>query len=81
MTGQPIHFDEPPSVCPRCMTNNPRTITRQLYLDADEERGFPREVMKSWTETVCGTCDPDPRTKRTFIHGQDPDTGRGPFNL
>ncbi len=79
MTGQPIHFDEPPMVCPHCMTNNPRTITRQSYLAADEQRGFPRELFRAWEEVVCGTCNPDPRTRKVYVDGVDPDNSRSPF--
>ena len=79
MTRVPIHFDPPPRVCPRCMTNNPRTITRELWDPGDEERGFPRELMRTWGETVCGTCHPDPRSRKVYVDGVDPDNQRSSF--
>lgn len=79
MTGQPIHFDEPPQICPNCMTNTWRQVAHPSYLPADEERGFPRELLRVSYETVCGTCNPGPR--RTYVDGVDLDAGRGPFNL
>lgn len=79
MTGAPLRFDEPPRICPRCLTNNWRTGTRELWDPGDEERGFPAVLMQTRQEIVCGTCNPGP--KRIYVDGVDPDAGRGPFNL
>ena len=83
MTGQPTHFDEPPRICPHCMTNNWQQRERRLVLH-DDGTGRGEEfsyIVHRGYETVCATCHPDPRSRKTYVHGEDSDRGRGPFNL
>jgi hypothetical protein len=83
VNGQPTHFEEPPRVCPHCLTNNPRVIEHRLYDPArpgrTQDLDMPRVVLRNWFETVCGTCNPDTAQRRVYVDGVDPDDQRSPF--